>query len=99
MKGLEEIKDSINEALNNIAQIEHEHEELQKLKNESIEHELCEFEDHISALWINIHDVATEAIENPKDIEVQIRSFVKLNALTRCVMDALSIVEFLDNDE
>lgn len=89
MKGLDEIKDSINAALNDIAQIEHE----------SIERELCEFEDHISALWINIHDVSTEAIENPKDIEVQIRSFVKLNALTRCVMDALSIVEILDDEE
>lgn len=89
MKGLGEIKDAINEALNNIAKIE----------NESIERELCEFEDHISSLWINIHDVSTEAIENPKDIEVQIRSFVKLNALTRCVMDALSIVEILDNEE
>lgn len=99
MKGLEEIKDSINEALNSIEQIEREHEELNKIKNDSIEHELCAFEDHISALWINIHDVATEAIENPKDIEVQIRSFVKLNALTRCVMDALSIVEILDDEE
>lgn len=89
MKGLGEIKDAINEALNDI----------ENMENESIEHELCEFEDHISALWINIHDVATEAIENPKDIEVQIRSFVKLNALTRCVMDALSIVELLDDEE
>lgn len=89
MKGLEEIKDSINGALNDI----------EKMEKDSMEHELCEFEGHISALWINIHDVSIEAIENPKDIEVQIRSFVKLNALTRCVMDALSIVEFLDNDE
>lgn len=86
MKGLEEIKDSINGALNDI----------EKMENESIEHEICEFEDHILALWINIHDVATEAIENPKDIEAQIRAFVKLNALNRCVMDALSVVEIID---
>ena len=89
MEGLEEIKDSINEALNDI----------EKMETESIEHEICEFEDHISALWINIHDVATEAIENTKDIELQIRSFVKLNALTRCVMDALSVVEIIEGEE
>lgn len=89
MKGLEEIKDSINEALNDI----------ENMENDSMEHELCEFEDHISALWINIHDVATEAIENPKDIELQIRSFVKLNALTRCVMEALSVVEMIEDEE
>ena len=99
MKSLDEIKDSINDALNDIEEIERKHEEAQKLESELSKNELCEFEDHISALWINIHDIATEAIENPKDIEVQIRSFVKLNALTRCVMEALSVVEILDDEE
>ena len=99
MRSLEDIKDSIVEVLNDIEEIEREREDAKKHENESIEDELREFEDHISALWVNIYDVATEAIENPKDIETQIRSFVKLNALTRCVMDALSVVEILDDED
>lgn len=68
-------------------------------EKESVDSDVESFTDHLSALWINIHDISVEAVENPKDIEVQIRSFVKLNAITRCLMDALSVVEILEDEE
>jgi hypothetical protein len=69
------------------------------VEKESVDSEIESLIDHLSALWINIHDISVEAVENPKDIEVQIRSFVKLNAITRCLMDALSVVEILEDEE
>lgn len=69
------------------------------VEKESVDSEVESLIDHLSALWINIHDISVEAVENPKDIEVQIRSFVKLNAITRCLMDALSVVEILEDEE
>lgn len=69
------------------------------VEKEAVDSEVESLIDHLSALWINIHDISVEAVENPKDIEVQIRSFVKLNAITRCLMDALSVVEILEDEE
>lgn len=51
---------------------------------------LDEMESHLAGLWIAIHDIATEAIENPIDMCFQTRCSVKLNALAKSVLDVFS---------
>lgn len=51
---------------------------------------LDEMESHLAGLWITIHDVATEAIENPIDMCLQTKCSVKLNALAKSVLDVFS---------
>lgn len=51
---------------------------------------LDEMESHLAGLWIAIHDIATEAIENPIDMCLQTKCSVKLNALAKSVLDVFS---------
>lgn len=55
-----------------------------------------EFIHHISALWINVHDISMEAIEQTNDIETQIRAFVKLNAINRCLLNSFADFDIID---
>lgn len=100
MRSLEEIKESINKALADIEELETLYNEAQNEERENEEIELDDFEERLCGLWINIHDIATDAIESIVDNETQVRSFVKLKAITESMLDlfAKSDVD-LDFDE
>lgn len=100
MRSLEEIKESINKALADIDELEKLYNEAQNVENEETEVELDDFESRLCGLWITIHDVATEAIEDIVDNETQARSFVKLKTIADSMLDLFAKEDVdLDFDE
>ncbi len=80
---------------------DNDEEEEERACEESNEFDipLDEFESHLAGLWITLHDIATEAIENPIDNYVQVRSCVKAKSIVDALFDAFQGTDIVVSEE